>query len=484
MVLVTKAKASFLRSSSDEADRSDTEDDRSDTEDDESVSVFLPAEDSILDEEAAVKVADNDVAILTVVDAILSHDELLGTAMREALHQTQPQAGLVLDFVLRAICHRLPKQGSENEDLADMIPLDLQPLTRRASLAVADIATDVLEREITRQLVQHHSQDIEWEDWMTKALLLLSCPTNHPLPSNTISTIKHCVDHELSVGDNSAICTALTSQEFNSQLFDGPLKVMKEILKDFDGKTSFTILKQFLKKRFNFSDIPNFISATLLTKEWENKVSTSGLGILLDILASIFYAETSRNKHRGDPKSPEQQSEWLSWMSEALPLMLATYHEATRWNATADMDLMNLYTTRAFTPNFMQSTGPSDPIPEEQVEDIGELLDFIQIHDASYRSRDDEKQYEEWLKAFDPETSFFGDDLIKVLSEALPKADTQRYYRVRRLLRLHRLQVTLWAELPFGASPDPEAEALLITEDTNERTEMDGRGLGAEGRPS
>ncbi|THG94289.1 hypothetical protein EW026_g7157 [Hermanssonia centrifuga] len=155
--LVTKAKASFLRSSSDEADRSDTEDD-------ESVSVFLPAEDSILDEEAAVKVADNDVAILTVVDAILSHDELLGTAMREALRQTQPQAGLVLDFVLRAICHRLPKQGSENEDLADMIPLDLQPLTRRASLAVADIATDVLEREITRQLVQHHNQDIEWEN--------------------------------------------------------------------------------------------------------------------------------------------------------------------------------------------------------------------------------------------------------------------------------------------------------------------------------
>ncbi len=105
---------------------------------------------------------------------------------------------------------------------------------------------------------------------------------------------------------------------------------MKETLKDLYGKTSFTILKQFLKKRFDFSDIPNFISATLLAEEWENKVSTSGLGILLDILASIFYAETSRNKHRCDPKSPEQQSEWLSWMSEALPLMLATLRDGTQ----------------------------------------------------------------------------------------------------------------------------------------------------------
>lgn len=61
-----------------------------------------------VDERDAAKYTDNDLDILAAADRLQSNDELLGTAVLEALVQSQPSVDDVVQFLLKLLYHRMP----------------------------------------------------------------------------------------------------------------------------------------------------------------------------------------------------------------------------------------------------------------------------------------------------------------------------------------------------------------------------------------
>lgn len=88
----------------------------------------LPSSTSLPDERDIVKTQDQDVAILGSVDAIQANDELLFTAVAEALHYSRPRWTDVVDFVMQILAHRVPTIADSNRVLPEWPFSDAFPL--------------------------------------------------------------------------------------------------------------------------------------------------------------------------------------------------------------------------------------------------------------------------------------------------------------------------------------------------------------------
>lgn len=121
------------------------------------------------DEADAVQYAHKDVDILIAADALQSDDELLGTAMLDALKLNQITPQNVVTFVLGALRNRTPWEGRFEDDPTC---IDCNGLTHRAWTAIVDILAqtcgDILLRDMN--LSTKHAR------W---AVYLLLSPSQH-----------------------------------------------------------------------------------------------------------------------------------------------------------------------------------------------------------------------------------------------------------------------------------------------------------------
>ncbi|KAI0691117.1 hypothetical protein BC835DRAFT_133037 [Cytidiella melzeri] len=136
-----------------------------------------PYEDPAYDEEVAAKTDVNDLDILLTVDSIQSDDDLLRTMMN-TLQQSQVARTEYVRFALAIISHRLQ---------IDVIPssgfLDLLRLPRQVASTIMPPISEILRREINRQLHAGDMRTVEWHDWMKDCLFILFAKTSIAMPA-------------------------------------------------------------------------------------------------------------------------------------------------------------------------------------------------------------------------------------------------------------------------------------------------------------
>lgn len=299
-------------------------------------------------EDDAIKTEAYDLDILLTVDALQTDDELLGTMIRESLSQLAPLGSSMINFVLRTLSHR---RSSWNPQIQDL-PVNLRSLSKRAWLAVVNIVTDGMTREIQRQTMGQ-DWEFEWSPWMSHALLLLISPSVHSLPQSANAVITLCLVH-----NRSSACSTLAlpyrTDSGDADIFDGVLQTVSEALKCLDGKTSLSILQELIAHRLRVHHSESFVLSDLSIYPWQRLISSRGLRPVADLLADILNVELDKlaDTH-GD-------ATWAGWMNQALSAFLTLYTEVPRWTSDADSLIARLLTTNSFISPFLMSMSNAD----------------------------------------------------------------------------------------------------------------------------
>lgn len=114
---------------------------------------ILPDRQSLPDERNIVKDQDQDVNILLSVDAIQANDELLCTAISEALTYGRPDWESVVDFAIQILAHRLPTVAPSDRMLLEWPFLDCFPFSNvrpQVIEAIIGILSNNIKRNMPR----------------------------------------------------------------------------------------------------------------------------------------------------------------------------------------------------------------------------------------------------------------------------------------------------------------------------------------------
>lgn len=158
-----------------------------------------------LEENQAVKRADEDLQILASVDAIQSDDQLLTTVIWESVKQLRSERleAATITFLLNVVAHRT--HMSDAAELRRILPLNLTTLPEDVCLMVADVALNTMESACTdgppaAELPKRDDGRLE-NHWIIDAILLFvsitSIPAQGPLQRdqwpNHWSAIQKCI---------------------------------------------------------------------------------------------------------------------------------------------------------------------------------------------------------------------------------------------------------------------------------------------------
>lgn len=133
------------------------------------------------DESDAVKYADKDIDILISADALQSDDELLGTAILEALKQSQLNLTQVVTFLLGSLQSRLPgDRPLRIEDEPSV--MDCRSLTLRARIATIDILSQIPSDQIIASLDRIYYPHAPLANSLRWILCILLSPSQYSIP--------------------------------------------------------------------------------------------------------------------------------------------------------------------------------------------------------------------------------------------------------------------------------------------------------------
>lgn len=145
------------------------------------------------DEADAVKFTGNDLSILISADSLQSDDELLGTAISDALKQSQPTLAQTTTFLLGALQSRIPSERRRwqlEEEPASL--LDCRSLTLRARTAIVDIVAQTSSDQLRQaamyfEILCMKSAELQW------ILCILVSPSQYPLPAAGLQFLGTCI---------------------------------------------------------------------------------------------------------------------------------------------------------------------------------------------------------------------------------------------------------------------------------------------------
>lgn len=148
------------------------------------------------DEADAVKYADKDVGILVSADALQSDDELLGTAILDALKQSQLNLKQVVTFLLGSLQSRIPWDTRfQVEDEPTL--LDCRSLTLRARMATTDILTQIPSDQIVPYLNDIIYGPHPMDNEMCWALCILLSPSQYLISAAGLRFLGVCLTHDM-----------------------------------------------------------------------------------------------------------------------------------------------------------------------------------------------------------------------------------------------------------------------------------------------
>lgn len=146
------------------------------------------------DEADAVKYTHKDVDILVSADALQSDDELLATAILEALKQSQLNLKQIVSFVLDVLRSRIPWNG-RLEDKAT--PLDCRSLTLLARTTIIEILAQIPNEQIAGRLNKRNFSWAHLDNKKSWILCILFSPPQYPIsPAGLRFLGRHLVSRE------------------------------------------------------------------------------------------------------------------------------------------------------------------------------------------------------------------------------------------------------------------------------------------------
>lgn len=140
------------------------------------------------EEDNVIAGSQEDTEILLLTDTMSLDDGLLN-AMLEALQQTHPSPSIVVDFVIRLICNRIPQYGEIISSGHLSVILDLSVLSRQAYVTIMEMVIEALTK-VSQPLSSSSPL------WIKDAILLLMSSSRFPLPDNAYPAIAKCINDD------------------------------------------------------------------------------------------------------------------------------------------------------------------------------------------------------------------------------------------------------------------------------------------------
>lgn len=218
------------------------------------------------DESDALKYTGKDLDILASADALQLNDELLGTAMQEAVLQSHRSLSHTVVFVLKVLMNRVPQP---NLDLLK-VPhaLDLRLLTKTAWNAVTEILAHVCGDQI--QAAYRHPQS-RWStpseayigsadaaDW---AICILISPAQDPLSSVGFDFLGRCLLSSSSTrGSIAELCCRSAATDVGKRALRTVLaSLCRAIEKESpDSLSAIRYIGRIILPCFSFAKLPCF----------------------------------------------------------------------------------------------------------------------------------------------------------------------------------------------------------------------------------
>lgn len=251
------------------------------------------------DESDAVKYANKDVDILISADALQSDDELLGTAILEALKQSQLDIKQVVTFILGSLQSRLPADTQlrvEDEPTG----MDCRSLTFRARHATIDILSQIPSDQTIASLDKIYYPSDPLTNDMRWILCILLSPSQYSIP---ISGLRFLGSWLVYGPFSRGALTTYTRAQFPDQ----PGETLRVLLSAFrlmcvekhvNLEKAVKYTRELLTEYFMDAGLPDAYSNAAVDDErhenpdtWKHILNESTLGHIVKWLAELLSQE-------------------------------------------------------------------------------------------------------------------------------------------------------------------------------------------------